>query len=174
MIRAADLCRYSLTFVIDRRPAEAAFQYAFALVIELRAAVMLIASVSATVFPDSCTVTRVTLKSPLRGAIAAVPALPSRPKGDADFIGVTGCAKCSPYRAFEFGSSSGFHERSGTKDVTSSCAAGASAVAADAGAGTVGCGVGAVFVPLSTAGAGATGAAVAFGAAGALAGPVGT
>ncbi len=58
--------------------------------IELRAAVMLIALVSATVFPDSCTVTSVTLNSPARGAMAALPELPSTLSGDAAFRGVTG------------------------------------------------------------------------------------
>lgn len=87
--------------------------------IELRAAVMLIASVSATVFPDSCTVTSVTLKVPERGAMAASPPASSRPSGDAVFSGVTGWAKCSPYRAFDPGSLSGFQFRSGTNEVTS-------------------------------------------------------
>ncbi len=92
MIFAADLWRYSFTFVIESRPAETEFQYELAFVIELRAAARLIASVSATVFPDSCTVTSVTLKAPDRGASAALPPLPSRFSGDAVFIGVTGSA----------------------------------------------------------------------------------
>lgn len=133
--------------------------------IELRAAVMLMASVSALVLPRSCTVTRVTLNVPLRGAVAAAwkPSPPASDSAPAEWSS----RNSSPSRGGAVVFFRGSQSTGGTKEVTSS------SDAAEAEESTVGDGDGADVSSAGAAGSSTGAAGSSAGAAGSAGGSAG-